>query len=502
MTAEKFILTLDEGTTSARAVLFDRAGHARGIAQREFTQIFPRPGYVEHDAQEIFAAQSATIAEVLDKTGITPSQIAAVGITNQRETTVVWDKLTGEPICNAIVWQCRRTAGLCEKLIADGWEPYIQKTTGLKPDAYFSATKIRWILDHVDGAQERAERGELLFGTIDCWLLWKLSGGRIHATDYTNAARTMLFDITKQVWDKKLLEILNIPEQMLPQVFPSGHPFGNIDLTGVSVPVCGIAGDQQAALFGQCCFREGQIKNTYGTGCFLLMNTGEKPIRSQNGLVTTLAASLEGKSAQFALEGSVFIGGAVIQWLRDELKLISSAAESETCARAVEDTNGVYIVPAFSGLGAPYWDMYATGTMVGLTRGSGRDHIVRAALESIAYQTNDLIDAMRADTGTGVVSVKADGGAAENGFLMQFQSDISDLKIIKPANSEATALGAAFLAGLTVGFWSDIDELETLQTDNTVYTPVLEAERRAELLNGWQRAVRSTLVFAEQTDKS
>ncbi|MCQ2449499.1 MAG: glycerol kinase GlpK [Clostridia bacterium] len=495
MEKERFILTLDEGTTSARAIIFDRFGHSRAVAQHEFTQIFPQPGYVEHDAVEIFSAQYTAASEAIITAGIDPTQIAAIGITNQRETTVVWDKTTGEPIYNAIVWQCRRTAPLCEQLIADGMEPYIKQVTGLKPDAYFSATKIRWILDHVEGAQERAEKGELLFGTIDCWLLWKLSGGKIHATDYTNAARTMLFDIHRCCWDTKMLEKLNIPECMLPQVFPSGHYFGDVQLMGATIPVCGMAGDQQAALFGQRCFKKGQIKNTYGTGCFLLMNTGDEPIQSQNGLVTTLAASTEGQPPQYALEGSVFVGGAVIQWLRDELQFITKAAESEACATAVADNGGVYIVPAFAGLGAPYWDMYASGTICGLTRGSNRNHIIRAALESIAYQTDDLIRAMRADSNADVFAVKADGGAANNAFLMQFQADISNLAVVKPDNAEATALGAAFLAGLTAGLWADTDALERLEAAAVTYTPTFDQDKRENLLDGWRRAVRSTMAF-------
>ena len=494
---DKFILTLDEGTTSTRSILFDRNGRSVAVAQKEFTQIFPQPGWVEHDPTEIFSSQLATVTEAVTSAGISPEQIAAIGITNQRETTVVWDKFTGEPIYNAIVWQCRRTAPLCEKLIADGYAETVAAKTGLKPDAYFSATKIRWILDHTDGAQQRAERGELLFGTVDCWLLWKLSEGKIHATDYTNAARTMLFDIHRCEWDDELLKMLNIPRAMLPEVYPSGHRFGTVRLMGADIPVSGIAGDQQSALFGQRCWQAGQMKNTYGTGCFLLMNTGETPIVSQNGLVTTLAAVCEDQKPQYALEGSVFIGGAVIQWLRDELKLIASAAESETCAKAVPDTAGVYIVPAFSGLGAPYWDMYAKGTVCGLSRGSNRNHLVRAALESIAYQTDDLIRAMRADVPAEAVFVKADGGAANNAFLMQFQADISDLAVVKPADVEVTALGAAYLAGLTEGFWQNPAELETLNKDAVTYRPQMDEAKRAALRDGWHRAVRSTKTFSE-----
>ena len=495
---EKYILTLDEGTTSARAIIFDRFGNTRAIAQHEFTQIYPRAGHVEHDAVEIFSKQYSAVTEALITSDISPEHIAAVGITNQRETTVIWDKNTGNPIYNAIVWQCRRTADICEKIKADGHEEYIKSVTGLPVDAYFSATKIKWLLDNVPNARERAKRGELLFGTVDTWLLWKLSNGRIHATDRTNAARTMLYNIHTLSWDKKLLELLDIPECILPEVYESGHNYGNINIMGAEIPVCGIAGDQQAALYGQHCFSAGQVKNTYGTGCFLLMNTGNDPCRSKNGLVTTLAASLDGKPAQYALEGSVFIGGAVIQWLRDELGLIATSAQSEECARRVKDTNGVYVVPAFSGLGAPYWDMYAKGNICGLTRGSGKDHIVRAALESIAYQSDDLICAMRADSGLPIDAVRVDGGAAANDFLMQFQSDISDTRTVRPQSHEATALGAAFLAGLTCGFWQSTDELDELEKDCTVFSPDFTTEQRKNLKDGWKRAVESTRAFSKE----
>lgn len=496
---KKYILTLDEGTTSTRAILFDRNGKPCSVAQNEFRQIYPRPTFVEHDPIEIFSSQYSAVTEAIITAGADLCEIAAIGITNQRETTVIWDRKTGEPIYNAIVWQCRRTADICERLIADGYAPYIKKTTGLTPDAYFSGTKIKWLLDNVSGARERAERGELAFGTIDTWLLWKLSGGKIHATDYTNAARTMLFDINNLKWDQKLLEILDIPESLLPQVYPSGHDYGFVDIMGEKIKVCGIAGDQQAALFGQRCFEAGQVKNTYGTGCFLLMNIGEKPIESKNGLVTTVAASIDGANPQYALEGSVFIGSAVIQWLRDELELIKTSAESEECALKVTDNGGVYIVPAFAGLGAPYWDMYAKGTICGLTRGSNKNHIIRAALESIAYQTDDLIDAMRIDSRLALTSIKADGGAAANSFLMQFQSDISDIDIIKPASHEATALGAAFLAGLVCGFWKDINELNALQDKNTVFKPKMNNQERQKLKKGWQSAVNSTKTFSNGT---
>ncbi len=492
---ERYILTLDEGTTSARAVLFDKDANVVSIAQHEFTQIYPRPGFVEHNPVEIFSSQYSAMTEAVINSGIAPSQIAAIGITNQRETTVVWDKNTGEPIFNAIVWQCRRTADICEKLISDGYSEYITKKTGLLPDAYFSATKIKWILDNVEGARQKAENGELLFGTVDCWLLWKLSGGRVHATDYTNAARTMLFDIHNLSWDKKLLEVLDIPESMLPEVYHSGHRFAEIEFMGAKIPVCSMVGDQQAALYGQRCFGAGDVKNTYGTGCFLLMNTGENATVSQNGLVTTLAATLDGMHPQYALEGSVFIGGAVIQWLRDELKLIEKASQSESCARKVKDSGGVYIVPAFAGLGAPYWEMHVKGSIFGLTRGSNKNHIVRAALESIAYQTDDLIRAMRADSGLEIASMKADGGASANSFLMQFQSDISGVDVVRPDSVEATALGAAFLAGLNSGFWENTESLEKLQNSQSIFKPEISDNRRKELVGGWICAVNAAKCF-------
>ena len=489
---KKYVLALDEGTTSARAILFDKNANAVSVAQHEFTQIYPESGYVEHDPLEIYSAQYSALTEAINKIGASPKEIAAIGITNQRETTVVWEKDTGKPIYNAIVWQCRRTADICEKLKADGYEEYIKNVTGLKIDAYFSASKIKWILDNVEGAKEKAKEGKLLFGTIDTWIIWKLSGGKIHITDYTNASRTMLFDIHKACWDKKLLEIFGIPESMLPKVRSSSEIYGNINILGYDIPVSGIAGDQQAALFGQCCFNEGDIKNTYGTGCFLLMNTGEKAFTSQNGLITTIAAVRQGEPITYALEGSVFVGGAVIQWLRDELCMIRTSAESEKCALKVQDNGGVYIVPAFAGLGAPYWDMYARGTISGLTRGSDKNHIVRAALESIAYQTNDLLVAMKNDCGIKINSLKADGGAAENKFLMQFQSDISDISIIKPHCAEATALGAAFLAGLSVGFWKTKEDLQNLPSPKTEFNPKISKESRNSLLCGWQDAINKT----------
>ena len=491
---KKYILTLDEGTTSARAVLFDKGGNAVSAAQREFKQIYPQPGFVEHDPVEIFSVQYAAVTEAITAIGASAEEIAAVGVTNQRETTIIWDKNTGEPIYNAIVWQCRRTSEMCDKLRADGLEEYIRKTTGLRIDAYFSATKIKWILDNVPGARDRAENGELLFGTVDTWLIWKLSGGKIHVTDRTNAARTMLYDIHALSWDKKLLEILQIPKCMLPEVRSSSEIYGNVNILGAEIPVSGIAGDQQAALFGQKCFCEGDIKNTYGTGCFLLMNTGNTAFESKNGLITTIAADA-GDNICYALEGSVFVGGAVIQWLRDELGLITTAAESEKAALSVPDSAGVYIVPAFAGLGAPYWDMYARGTICGLTRGSGKNHIIRACLEAIAYQTNDLITALKADTGLPINHIRADGGAAANNFLMQFQADISDVGVIRPAQTEATAAGAAYLAGLAVGFWKNKNEILRLPDNQTEFKPAITAKRRETLTDGWKRAVRSTKAF-------
>lgn len=491
---KKYILTLDEGTTSARAVLFDKGGNAVSAAQREFKQIYPQPGFVEHDPVEIFSVQYAAVTEAITAIGASAEEIAAVGVTNQRETTIIWDKNTGEPIYNAIVWQCRRTSEMCDRLRADGLEEYIRKTTGLRIDAYFSATKIKWILDNVPGARDRAENGELLFGTVDTWLIWKLSGGKIHVTDRTNAARTMLYDIHTLNWDKRILEILQIPKCMLPEVRPSSEIYGNVNILGAEIPVSGIAGDQQAALFGQKCFCEGDIKNTYGTGCFLLMNTGVAAYESKNGLITTITADA-GDNICYALEGSVFVGGAVIQWLRDELGLIATAAESEKAALSVPDSSGVYIVPAFAGLGAPYWDMYARGTICGLTRGSGKNHIIRACLEAIAYQTNDLITALKADTGLPINHIRADGGAAANNFLMQFQADISDVGVIRPAQTEATAAGAAYLAGLAVGFWKNKNEILRLPDKQTEFKPAITAKRRETLTDGWKRAVRSTKAF-------
>ncbi len=494
---KKYILALDEGTTSARAILFDKNGNAVSTAQHEFTQIYPESGYVEHNPLEIYSAQYSSLVEAITKIDANADEIAAIGITNQRETVVVWDKTTGEPIYNAIVWQCRRTANYCEELKKQGLEEYVAKTTGLKIDAYFSGTKIKWILDNVKGAREKAEKGELLFGTIDTWLIWKLSGGQIHVTDYTNASRTMFFDIHNLCWDKKLMEILTIPESMLPDVKSSSEVYGTVNVMGATIPVSGIAGDQQAALFGQRCFNEGDIKNTYGTGCFLLMNTGKTAFKSQNGLLTTIAASIGG-DVQYALEGSVFIGGAVIQWLRDELKLISTSAESEKHALKVDSSNGVYIVPAFAGLGAPYWDMYARGTICGLSRGSNNNHIIRAALEAIAYQTNDLIEAIKNDTSLPINSIRADGGASQNKFLMQYQADISATKVCCPSSAEATALGAAFLAGLAVGFWNNIDEINQISSSENLYIPTMEDTKRQAFIKGWKKAVKASKAFSEE----
>ena len=494
---KKYVLSLDEGTTSARAILFDKNGNAVSTAHHEFTQIYPQSSYVEHNPLEIYSAQYSSLIEAITKIDANPNEIAAIGITNQRETVVVWDKNTGEPVYNAIVWQCRRTAEFCDELKSQGLEDYIAKTTGLKIDAYFSGTKIKWILDNVKGARKKAEKGDLLFGTIDTWLIWKLSNGKIHVTDYTNASRTMFFDIHKLCWDKKLLEILTIPESMLPTVKSSSEIYGYVNIMGADIAVSGIAGDQQAALFGQRCFSEGSVKNTYGTGCFLLMNTGETAFESQNGLLTTIAASADGK-VQYALEGSVFVGGAVVQWLRDELKLISSSPESEKYALKVKDTNGVYIVPAFAGLGAPYWDMYARGTICGLTRGSNKNHIIRAALESIAYQTNDLLQALKNDTGLPINTIRADGGASQNKFLMQFQADISNTEVCCPLNAEATALGAAYLAGLAVGFWKDLNEIKAIGTSEMLYCPSMNDNNRNKQIKGWQKAVKAAKTFSEE----
>lgn len=493
-----YILSLDQGTTSSRAILFDQSGQVVKIAQKPFSQIYPQPGWVEHDPVEIWATQSGVMREVIEAAGISARQIAGIGITNQRETTVVWDRETGVPIHNAIVWQCRRTSEICEALRADGLESHIRQTTGLVLDAYFSGTKIKWILDHVPGARERAERGELLFGTIDTWLIWKLTGGTVHVTDYSNASRTMLFDIDRLTWDPLLLDRLGIPAAMLPEVRPSSEVYGLTDphLLGIGIPIAGVAGDQQAALFGQTCFEPGMAKNTYGTGCFLLMQTGERRVSSDHGLLTTIAWGIDG-CVHYALEGSVFIGGAVIQWLRDELKMIANAEDSAYFASKVEDTQGAYIVPAFAGLGAPYWDMYARGTIVGLTRGVNREHLIRAALESIAYQSRDVIDAMKEDSGIPLASLRVDGGATANDFLMQFQADLLDIPVERPAVTETTALGAAYLAGLAVGFWNSKDEILSTDTLARRFEPAMDAQQRSRLYSGWKKAVSRTMHWVD-----
>ena len=491
-----YILALDQGTTSSRVILFDREQNILGISQREFTQIYPQEGWVEHDAMEIWSSQYSVMMEVIAQSGIDPADIAGIGITNQRETTILWDRETGRPICNAIVWQCRRTAGIVDQLLADGYGDHIKETTGLVPDAYFSATKIKWMLDHVEGARARAERGEILFGTVDSWLVWKLTGGAVHVTDYTNASRTMLYDIHKLDWDDTLLQALDIPQAMLPEVRSSSEIYGYTEIQGVKVPIAGMAGDQQAALFGQTCFAPGDAKNTYGTGCFLLMNTGDTPVESKNGLITTIAIGLEGK-VQYALEGSVFVGGAVIQWLRDEMRFFTDSRDAEYYAQKVDSNGGVYLVPAFTGLGAPYWDMYARGAILGITRGTKREHIIRAAQESIAYQVADLVQAMEADTGMPLNWLKADGGASRDRFLMQFQADILAKEVRRPAIRETTALGAAYLAGLATGVWKDREEIKRLWMCETTFAPDMEQARREKLVSGWHKAVGRSRGWAK-----
>ena len=492
----RYILALDQGTTSSRAILFDEGQRVAGLAQKEFPQLYPREGWVEHDPMEIWSSQYAVMMEVLAKTGVAASEVAAIGITNQRETTILWDRATGKPIHNAIVWQCRRTAPLVDRLLSDGLGDHIRRTTGLVPDAYFSATKIKWILDQVEGARERAERGEILFGTVDTWLLWKLTGGAVHVTDVTNASRTMLYDIRKLDWDDTLLSALDIPRAMLPEVRSSSEVYGYAQLGEAKVPISGIAGDQQAALFGQTCFEAGEAKNTYGTGCFLLMNTGDKLFRSRNGLITTIASGVDGR-IRYALEGSVFVGGAVVQWLRDELHLITEASDTEYFAKKVPDSAGVYLVPAFTGLGAPYWDMYARGVMVGLTRGAGRNHIIRAALESIAYQTADVLQAMERDAGLPLRELRVDGGASANNFLMQFQADIIGRTLRRPMIRETTALGAAYLAGLATGVWRDLDDIRSQWTLDRLYEPEMSETDRTRLRAGWHKAVERARGWAE-----
>lgn len=498
---KKYIIALDQGTTSSRAIIFDSEQKIVGVAQKEFTQIYPKEGWVEHDPMEIWSSQSGVLAEVIARTGVSQHDIIGIGITNQRETTIVWDKNTGKPVYNAIVWQCRRTAKICDELKKiEGLDEYVRENTGLLIDAYFSGTKIKWILDNVEGAREKAERGELLFGTVDTWLIWKLTNGKVHATDYTNASRTMIYNIKKLEWDEKLLDILGIPKSMLPEVKDSSGTFGYANLGGKGghrVPIAGVAGDQQAALFGQACFKEGDSKNTYGTGCFLLMNTGEKMVRSQNGLVTTIAIGLNGK-VEYALEGSIFIGGASVQWLRDELKLVGESRDTEYFARKVKDSAGVYVVPAFVGLGAPYWDMYARGAIVGLTRGANKNHIIRATLESIAYQTRDVLEAMQEDSGIKLSSLKVDGGAAANNFLMEFQADILGTAVRRPMTLETTALGAAYLAGLAVGFWETKDEITAQWKLDTEFVPNMCEDERAKKYKGWKKAVKRALAWEEE----
>ena len=491
----KYIMALDAGTTSNRCILFDHSGKICSVAQKEFTQIFPKPGWVEHDANEIWSTMIGVVAEAMAKVNCAESDIAAMGITNQRETTIVWDKETGEPICNAIVWQCRRTSEYCDELKAKGLVEKIRSKTGLVIDAYFSATKLKWILDNVEGAREKAEQGKLLFGTVETWFIWKFTNGKVHVTDYSNASRTMMFNINTLQWDDEILSELNIPKSMLPEAKPSSCIYGYT--SSVNTPIAGAAGDQQSALFGQTCFNAGDAKNTYGTGAFLLMNTGDRPVFSKNGLVTTIAWGLDGK-VNYALEGSVFVAGAAIQWLRDEMRLIDSAADSEYMAGKVEDTNGCYVVPAFTGLGAPHWDQYARGTIVGLTRGVNKCHIIRATLESLAYQVNDILQAMQADSGIKLAALKVDGGASSNNFLMQFQSEVCNSPVERPECVETTAIGAAYLAGLAVGFWKDINDVMENSKIERTFVPAMDDEKRNALIKGWNKAVRCAFNWAKE----
>lgn len=494
----KYVMALDAGTTSNRCILFNKEGKVVSIAQKEFTQYFPKPGWVEHDADEIWSTQLGVAVEAMSKIGASAEDIAAIGITNQRETTVVWDKKTGEPVCPAIVWQCRRTAEFCDQLKAQGHTDMIREKTGLIIDAYFSGTKIRWILDHVEGAREKAEKGELLFGTVETWLIWKLTEGHVHVTDYSNASRTILFNINTLEWDQEILDLLDIPKAMLPKPMPSSCVYGQTATSyfGGHIPIAGAAGDQQSALFGQACFHPGAAKNTYGTGCFLLMNTGDTPVFSKNGLVTTIAWGLDGK-VEYALEGSIFVAGAAIQWLRDEMRLIDSVADSEYMAGKVEDTNGCYVVPAFTGLGAPHWDSYARGTIVGITRGVNKYHIIRATLESIAYQVNDVLGAMEADSGIALTSLRVDGGASANNFLMQTQADIIGAPVKRPQCIETTAMGAAYLAGLAVGYWESREEVEENWAVDQTFEPAIEEIKRQEKIKGWNKAVRYSFDWAK-----
>ncbi len=495
--SKKYILALDQGTTSSRSIIFDRNGSIISSSQKEFTQIYPQPGWIEHNPMEIWETQLASAKEAMKKINADPADIAGIGITNQRETTVLWDKNTGVPVYNAIVWQCRRTADICDDLKEKGYSDYIKENTGLIIDAYFSGTKIKWIIDNVEGVREKAEQGDILFGTIDSWLVWNLTKGKMHITDYSNASRTMIYNIKSLSWDEKILKELNIPESILPKVVQSSEYYANTykELFGEEIPISGMAGDQQSALFGQLCFQEGMVKNTYGTGCFMLMNTGEKAVTSNNGLLTTIAWGIDNK-VEYALEGSIFVAGASIQWLRDELKIISDAADSEYFASKVADTNGVYVVPAFTGLGAPHWDMYARGAILGLTRGANRNHIIRATLESIAYQTKDVIGSMIEDSGINLTALKVDGGATANNFLMQFQSDILDVNVERPEVTETTALGAAYLAGLAVGFWKSKGEISQNWSINRKFKPQMNNEKRHELYNGWKKAVERSKNYA------
>lgn len=495
----KYIMALDAGTTSNRCILFNEKGEMCSVAQREFGQIFPKPGWVEHDANEIWASQLGVAVEAMNKIDASAEEIAAIGITNQRETTIVWDKRTGEPVYNAIVWQCRRTSEYCDTLKEKGLTEKFRRKTGLVIDAYFSATKLKWILDHVPGVREKAEKGEVLFGTVETWLIWKLTKGNVHVTDYSNAARTMMFNIHTLKWDDEILAELDIPKAMLPKPMPSSCVYGMTDSSflGGAIPVAGAAGDQQAALFGQTCFEAGEAKNTYGTGCFLLMNTGEKTVFSENGLLTTIAWGLNGK-VTYALEGSVFVAGAAIQWLRDEMRLIDSAMDSEYMAKKVEDTNGCYVVPAFTGLGAPYWDQYARGTIVGITRGVNKYHIIRATLEALAYQVNDVLAAMKADSGIELSSLKVDGGASANDFLMQTQADIMNVPVNRPQCVETTAMGAAYLAGLAVGYWKDLEDIRKNWISDRIFLPALEEEKRVKRIQGWHKAVKYAYGWAKE----
>ncbi|WP_455538296.1 glycerol kinase GlpK [Terrisporobacter sp.] len=499
---KKYIIALDQGTTSSRAIIFDKNGEIVNISQKEIVQIFPKAGWVEHDPMEIWGCQSGVMREAIDTASIDPTQIAAIGITNQRETTIVWDKNTGKPIYNAIVWQCRRTSKICDELKEKNLEEMIRDKTGLIIDAYFSATKIKWILDNVEGAREKAERGELLFGTVDTWLIWKLTNKKVHVTDYSNASRTMMFNINELKWDEDILRELNIPMSMLPEVKPSSCVYGytSAHILGAEIPIAGCAGDQQSALFGQTCFEEGSAKNTYGTGCFLLMNTGEKLVKSKNGLLTTIAWGIDNK-VNYALEGSIFMGGASIQWLRDELRMLKSASDSEDYATRVEDAGGVYVVPAFTGLGAPYWDMYARGTILGLSRCSTKEHIIRATLESIAYQTKDVISAMEEDSNILLKNLKVDGGASNNNFLMQFQSSILNVEIDRPKIVETTALGAAYLAGLAVGFYEDFNSIKNNYKIDKNFTPNMTEEKRTKLYKGWKKSVSRALDWAKEDEE-